>query len=290
MHKDGDELARPDEQAAEDGLPSGSLSAAPAARPAAARLSAAQWKHSAGVVGVPGLPTNGDALRLSRLSADRQGTRMGADCLRLLYGGAAAATTCKSCCPASMAACTASASASSGSQVRQVQAQCTPSLSPPLRRSLAPTWPSANIQVVVERFNYEINVRVLIAVRGVLFRLESLHRLDKTQHAHVGAIQFLATPLMQYGLDLLRLSWNNHKRRNLKGVPGSGGVPEQLRLSHPHPGAQMRMPPGFDGITEYERATGRPLRRVPQTAARRDRCFYARARARRRARGVLMTL
>ena len=147
----------------------------------------------------------------------------------------------------------------------------------------------------MERFNYEINVRVLIAVRGAIFRLESLQRLDKTNHAHVGAIQYLARPLMQYGCDLLRLAWNQHKRRNLKGKPGTGGRPEELRRSRPHPGGQMQIPNGFDGVFEYEQASGRPLRRIPQTAALRDRCvlavrrdraYYAHARARRRARGA----
>ena len=140
-------------------------------------------------------------------------------------------------------------------------------------------------QVVVERFNYEINVRVLIPVRGALFRLESLRLLDKTRETHVGAVQFIALPLMQYGCDLLRLAWNEHKRRRIRGVLGSGGRPENLRLSHPHPGGQMQLVPGFHAVAEYERATGRLLRRVPQTAALRDRCFYRRSRARRRARG-----
>ena len=140
-------------------------------------------------------------------------------------------------------------------------------------------------QVVVERFNYEINVRVLIPVRGALFRLESLRLLDKTRETHVGAVQFIALPLMQYGCDLLRLAWNEHKRRRIRGVLGSGGRPEDLRLSHPHPGGQMQLVPGFHAVAEYERASGRLLRRVPRTAALRDRCFYRRSRARRRARG-----
>ena len=94
-------------------------------------------------------------------------------------------------------------------------------------------------QVVVERFNYEINVRVLIPVRGALFRLESLRLLDKTRPTHVGAVQFVALPLMQYGCDLLRLAWNEHKRRRIRGVLGSGGRPDELRRSHPHPGGQL---------------------------------------------------
>ena len=143
-------------------------------------------------------------------------------------------------------------------------------------------------QVVVERFNYEINIRVLIPVREALFRLESLQLLDKTRETHVGAVQFVTLPLMQYGCDLLRLSWNEHKRRRIRGVVGSGGRPEALRRSHPHPGGQRQLLPGFDAVAEYEQASGKALRRVPRTAALRDRCFYRRARARRRARGRLM--
>ena len=94
---------------------------------------------------------------------------------------------------------------------------------------------------MVERFNYEINVRVLIPVRGALFRLESLRLLDKTRPTHVGAVQFVALPLMQYGCDLLRLAWNEHKRRRIRGVLGSGGRPDELRRSHPHPGGQMKL-------------------------------------------------
>ena len=140
-------------------------------------------------------------------------------------------------------------------------------------------------QVVVERFNYEINIRVLIPVRAALFKLERLRLLDKTIHAHVGAIQFLALPLMQYGCDLLRLAWNQHKRRIIRGVAGTGGRPEDLRRTHPHPGPQMHLPLGVDGLHEYTRAGGRGLNRVPQTAALRDRLLYRRGRARRRARG-----
>ena len=43
---------------------------------------------------------------------------------------------------------------------------------------------ATNAQVVVERFNYEINIRVLIPVRAALFKLERLRLLDKTVHAH----------------------------------------------------------------------------------------------------------
>ena len=114
---------------------------------------------------------------------------------------------------------------------------------------------------------------------------ESLRLLDKTRQTHVGAVQFVALPLMQYGCDLLRLAWNEHKRRRIRGVLGSGGRPEALRLSHPHPGGQMQLVPGFHAVAEYERASGRLLRRVPRTAALRDRCFYRQSRARRRARG-----
>lgn len=139
-------------------------------------------------------------------------------------------------------------------------------------------------QVVVERFNYEINIRVLIPVRAFLFTLERLRLLDKTIQAHVGAVQFLAKPLMQYGCDLLQLSWNNHKRRIIRGVSGTGGRPEDLRRAHPHPGGQRRLPPGFDGLRAYTLA-GRHLNRVPQTAPLRDRLLYRRGRASRRARG-----
>ena len=129
-------------------------------------------------------------------------------------------------------------------------------------------------QVVVERFNYEINIRVQIPVRAALFKLERLRLLDKTIHAHVGAIQFLALPLMQYGCDLLRLAWNQHNRRIIRGVAGTGGRPEDLRRTRPHPGHQMRLPAGVDGLREYARAGGRGLNRAPQTAALRDRLLY----------------
>jgi len=124
---------------------------------------------------------------------------------------------------------------------------------------------------VVERFNYEINVRVLIPVRGALFRLESLRLLDKTRPTHVGAVQFVALPLMQYGCDLLRLAWNEHKRRRIRGVLGSGGRPDELRRSHPHPGGQMKLVrPGLSRVSSEARAgewlVGRQLR-VPQRSA-----------------------
>ena len=119
-------------------------------------------------------------------------------------------------------------------QVCEIKAQCAP-IRPPrtvaFKVGLVPGRFFGARQVVVERFNYEINVRVLIPVRGALFRLESLRLLDKTRQTHVGAVQFVALPLMQYGCDLLRLAWNEHKRRRIRGVLGSGGRPEALRLS-----------------------------------------------------------
>ena len=97
--------------------------------------------------------------------------------------------------------------------------------------------------------------------------------------------EFDAEVALQFEAALLRLAWNEHKRRRIRGVLGSGGRPDELRRSHPHPGGQMKLVPGFHAVAEYERASGRQLRRVPRTAALRDRCFYRRARARRRARG-----
>ena len=69
--------------------------------------------------------------------------------------------------------------------------------------------------------------------------------------AHVFAFSWIARPVLQYGLDLLRDAWNHHRRANARGVPGSGGVPEERAAERPHPGGQLQLPEDFDGIAEY---------------------------------------
>ena len=70
--------------------------------------------------------------------------------------------------------------------------------------------------------------------------------------------EFDAEVALQFEAALLRLAWNEHKRRRIRGVLGSGGRPDELRRSHPHPGGQMKLVrPGLSRVSsEVERASG----------------------------------
>lgn len=119
----------------------------------------------------------------------------------------------------------------------------------------------------VERFNYEINMRVLVRFRRLINYLRSKHLLDKGVGAEVFAFATVAKPLMQFGCDVLCASWNHHKVRNVryqgKALPGTGGVPVEVAKQRPHPGnGPRRLPAGFDGVSEYELVSGSLLNTV----------------------------
>ena len=40
----------------------------------------------------------------------------------------------------------------------------------------------------------------------------------------------------------------------MPGVKGSGGIPYQRALNRPHPGGQLVVPEGFDGLEMFMRA------------------------------------
>ena len=63
-------------------------------------------------------------------------------------------------------------------------------------------------QIRVEKFNIEINVRVLAIVRLLINQLENLNILDKDNFLQTGALSSIIMPLMQVGLDRLRAAWN----------------------------------------------------------------------------------
>ena len=58
-------------------------------------------------------------------------------------------------------------------------------------------------QTVVERFNFEINMRVLIFFRHLIDYMEANCLLSKEDIVQVHAFSVLAQPLCQHGLDLL---------------------------------------------------------------------------------------
>ena len=58
-------------------------------------------------------------------------------------------------------------------------------------------------QTVVERFNYEINMRVLVPFRRLIDCMEYHGLLSKEDEALVYAFSVIAQPLCQHGLDLL---------------------------------------------------------------------------------------
>ena len=134
------------------------------------------------------------------------------------------------------------------------------------------------VQTPVERFNYEINMRCLVPFRMLLTVMEDdgvrickcaaallalsacaptrWQVLDHTVPLHVFAFSFLAKPILQHSLDLLEGAWNNHYRRAPRGAPGTGGRPIARALERPHPGGQLHLPPGFDGVSLYHGVSG----------------------------------
>lgn len=128
---------------------------------------------------------------------------------------------------------------------------------------------TSNIRV--EKFNAEINLRVLVPVRFLLNHLESNNLLDKDDYRHIGAFSRLITPLMQTGLDRLAAAWNEHYVASKRGRPGTGGRPSVRMSQRPHPGPQMQLPAGFDGLGYWNMAGQPPLRMVPEQAPARDR-------------------
>jgi hypothetical protein len=120
-------------------------------------------------------------------------------------------------------------------------------------RRLAP-W-----QTRVERFNYEINMRVLVPVRRLINVLELRGLLDRYLGKHVYAFSRVMQPLVQHGLDLLEAAWNEHSVRPVRNMEHSGGIPNRRAVLRPHPGGQLKLPLRFDGVHEYEEARGRPL-------------------------------
>jgi hypothetical protein len=124
----------------------------------------------------------------------------------------------------------------------------------------------------VEKFNYEINVRVFIPVRKLLNMMEAAALLDKDDPMHVGAFSALMQPLVQVGLDRLTKAWNHHRVKGVPGLPGSGGRPCERALRFPNPGQLLALPLGFDAVAEYEMWLT-PLRREPEGAAAQDRLY-----------------
>ena len=64
--------------------------------------------------------------------------------------------------------------------------------------------------------------------------------------------------------------WQHHVRA-VKGEPQSGGVPAVRAAQRPHPGGQMHVPSGFDGLALYEAARG-PVVRSPGGSAQDRTC------------------
>ena len=94
--------------------------------------------------------------------------------------------------------------------------------------------PHGVLQTVVERFNYEINMRVLVNVRRLIKFMEWHRLLAKEDLQHVHAFSSIVQPLCQYGLDLLMASWNEHgvRPRRRCGVPGdNSGLPTRRKPS-----------------------------------------------------------
>lgn len=109
-------------------------------------------------------------------------------------------------------------------------------------------------------------MRVLIYFRRLLNYMIEQDMISKYNMQQVHAFSSLARPLCQYGLDLLTRAWNEHGVSGRKGCPGTGGVPNARMRLHPHPGPQVAVPAGFDGVAEFEAERGEQVRRIPEQA------------------------
>ena len=123
----------------------------------------------------------------------------------------------------------------------------------------------------MERFNFEINVRVLVPVRRLIYAMEKKGLLDKLQMDETRAFGYVLQPAVQYGLEMLQDAWNEHRRCAPVNMPNwMGGIPNQIARDRPAPRPPARLPPAWDGIKAYEMTTQRPLRRQPKHAEMRD--------------------
>ena len=109
-------------------------------------------------------------------------------------------------------------------------------------------------------------MRVLIYFRRLLNFMRESDMISKYDPLQVHAFSTIAQPLCQYGLELLLVAWNEHGVSARKGCPGTSGVPNARMRRSPHPGPQVMVPPGFDGVGEFEAERGEPVRRVPAGA------------------------
>ena len=164
------------------------------------------------------------------------------------------------------------------------------------------------LQTRSEKFNYEVNIRCYIHIRGLTNVMEYYGLLSTSNPLHVGAFSTLMQPLMQVGLDRMMRAWNQVRRQRsvimlasaraflchhtsppptqlpsqhsvaaVPGWPGSGGRPaDRVRLYPPRAGRAV-LPPDFDAVGEYE-AVLPALRTEPEGAARRD-ALYGRTAA-----------
>ena len=123
----------------------------------------------------------------------------------------------------------------------------------------------------IERYWHEVNLRVNLPLKLVFLYMENnLQILDVGQAHHVGALQALCKPLMQFALDELKHSWNVHRVRARRNP----GRPNDLWARGGHPGGNPILPPGYDAKAEYERANNVVVATEPDWAAQRDPLYH----------------
>lgn len=112
-------------------------------------------------------------------------------------------------------------------------------------------------------------MKALKPIKAAAKELERIGLLDKEDPTETAAFAALASPLLQYGLDLLKVAHNHHPTPRVRKIAGTGGVPVDRERDLPHPGPVSRFPPQFDARREYEQATFIPME-TAGAAARRD--------------------
>ena len=96
--------------------------------------------------------------------------------------------------------------------------------------------------------------------------------------------QALLLPLVQHGVMLLALAWNQHRVKNIPHRPGSGGIPLKRMTDRPYPGYQLTLAhAGFRVLGHearaYEFFVGRQLPPIAQLSeseqVQHDQCLLA---------------
>lgn len=138
----------------------------------------------------------------------------------------------------------------------------------------------------IERLWGELNPKALYSPKAMLLDLERAGLLDPANLLHMGAVQLLLRPLLQFGVDDFAAV---HNTTTVRSTKGHGGVPLERRAARAHPQEALlpRWDPTEDVLGLYEQAAGEGLPR-PHWLDTRDPLHGQPARQAARAQAVML--